>query len=246
MSRSTSATKSAPRVMKTADGFQIYTGPCNSCPEQVDPWIRQFCRQPQNAWYAAIDPEWAADWFNQYGISSHFDDFDLAIELISDRHNQSWSRMSEDHITTVHQQALRIYGLLHARWICQPRGMAQMKDKYEKAVFGRCPRFSCKGTKVIPMGQTLHMRRHSVKMYCPKCADIYRPPPEFTLDGAHFGPAFPHMFLSEYEQFDKTKEFVPFEIKAFGFKIHRSKQARFLVHEKNRYEDEYPEEERNV
>ena len=242
MSRASTA-KSSSRIIRTADGFQIYAGPCNSCPDEVEPWIRQFCRQPQNSWYAAIDPEWAADWFNQYGINNHFDDFDLAIELISDHHSGNWSRMSETTITTVHQEALRIYGLLHARWICQPRGMAQMKEKYEKGVFGHCPRYSCKGTKVIPMGQTLTMLRHSVKMFCPNCSDIYRPPADFTLDGAHFGPAFPHMFLSEYQQFDKSRDFVKFEVKAFGFKIHRSKQDRFLVHDKNRHEDEYPEDE---
>ena len=221
------------------EGFNIYRGECDGAPSDVEPWIRQFCHQ--NVWFAAVDADWAADWFNQYGINKSFDEFESAIELISDRHSDDWPKFSEEKITQIHQQALRIYGLLHARWICQPRGMAQMKEKYEQGVFGKCPRFGCHGTKVIPMGQTLTYRRHSAKLFCPKCYDIYRAPPEFVIDGAYFGPAFPHMFLSEYGQFDKHKDFKPFEAKAFGFKIHKSPHSPFKVHDSNKYEVENPD-----
>jgi casein kinase II subunit beta len=86
------------------------------------------------------------------------------------------------------------------------------------------------------MGTTFVLRRHSAKLYCPSCCDIYRPPPAVTLDGAHFGPAFPHMFLFEFAQFDKSAQFKAFEMKAFGFKIHQT--GRKSVHATNRHEVE--------
>ncbi|OHT03004.1 Casein kinase II regulatory subunit family protein [Tritrichomonas foetus] len=221
------------------DNFQIYTGPCKVCQPGVEPWIRQFCKL--NPWYVQIDNDWAGDWFNQYGIASNFDEFDAAVELMTDSHSADWARYSEEKICVIHQQAMKIYGMLHARWICQPKGMAAMKDKYEKGIYGKCIRYGCSGTHLLPMGTTFTLRRHSAKLFCPKCNDIYRAPDSIVLDGAHFGPAFPHMFLYEYKQFDKTAEFEPFEIKAFGFKIHRNPHSRFPVHMKNRYDQENPE-----
>jgi casein kinase II subunit beta len=114
--------------------------------------------------------------------------------------------------------------------------MALMKVKYESGIYGTCPRFLCHGTKLMPVGTTLTLRRHSAKLYCPNCCDIYRPPAAVTLDGAHFGPAFPHMFLFEYGQFDKSREFKPFEMRAFGFKV-RKPPGR-TVHESNQHEYE--------
>ena len=219
------------------DNFQIYTKGCKSCPQGMEPWIKQFCRL--NPWYVEIDNDWAGDWFNQYGINSQFDLFDEAIELITDQHKNEWNRFSQDKIAQIHAQALKIYGMLHARWICQPKGMQAMKEKYERGIFGKCIRYGCHGTNLLPMGTTFTIRRHSAKLFCPKCCDIYRAPPQIILDG----PAFPHMFICEYSNFDKSKEFEPFEMKAFGFKIHRSPHSRYPVHSKNKYENENPEAE---
>lgn len=224
------------------DGFQIYTGPCNKCPGDIEPWITQFCSKSQNSWFVQIEEDWAGDWFNQYGISSHFDDFDAAIELITDKHGKDWNNFTDEKIQSIHQQALNIYGRLHARWICQPRGMALMKEKYDSGIFGRCPRVSCNGVKTLPMGPTFTVHRHTAKLYCPKCNDIYRPPPPIMYDGAFFGPSFPHMFLSEYTDVDKTSEFKPFVMRAFGLKVHRSSKDRISVHDRNDYEEEYPQE----
>ena len=109
------------------DGFRLYAGVCKKCPSSVDPWIFQFCNLPQNKWYVPIDVSWVTDWFNQYGIRELFENFDEAIELISDNHSENWATFSDEKICQIHIQATRIYGLLHARWITQPKGLFAMK-----------------------------------------------------------------------------------------------------------------------
>jgi casein kinase II subunit beta len=226
----------SPRVV-TCGNYKISIAGPKSNPG-FTPWITQFCSDPANSWYVPIDADWAADWFNQHGFNSLFDNFDEAIELIADQRTSNWDIYPDEQIHNIHVQATRLYGLLHGRWICQPRGMVHMKAKYEKGAFGQCPRSSCNGTKVLPMGTTLTPRRHSVKLDCPMCCDIYRCPKDNACDGAHFGPAFPHMFLFEYAQFDISKQFRPFARSAFGFKVRQQKSARPLVHAVNVREEE--------
>jgi casein kinase II subunit beta len=226
----------SPRIV-VLGSYQISISP-PSCHPSVDPWITQFCADPANAWYVPIEPDWTADWFNQWGISNLFDHFDEAIELICDQRISRWEYMADDQIHEIQSQALRIYGMLHARWICQPKGMSAMREKYERGLFGECPRFGCKGIRLLPIGTTLVPRRHSVKLYCPCCCDVYRAPPAFANDGAHFGPAFPHMFLFEYSQYDVSKEFHPVERTAFGFRVRQPPKSRPNIHATNTHETE--------
>jgi casein kinase II subunit beta len=223
----------------TYGGFDLYIGPDTTVPRQILPWIAQLCDLPEYSWYVAVDRDWAGDWFNQYGVNGHFDDFDDAIDLICDKRSSGkWLSLKDGQVIAIHQQALRIYGMLHARWICLPRGMVLMKEKYEAGVFGECPRVACNGAKVLPMGTTLIVRRHSAKLFCPICCDLYRAPVALTFDGAHFGPAFPHMFLFEYQQFDRSAEFRRTEMRAFGFRIHRPDERERRPHDTNKQENE--------
>jgi hypothetical protein len=40
---------------------------------------------------------------------------------------------------------------------------------------GRCPRVYCQGQALIPVGLSDLPRLHTVKLYCPRCRDIYFP-----------------------------------------------------------------------
>jgi casein kinase II subunit beta len=115
-----------------------------------------------------------------------------------------------------------------AGWILQPRGLALMKTKFEAAAFRACPRFQCHDQPLLPMGESQQTGKHSAKVYCPKCCHIYRPEAA-TVDGAHFGPAFPHVFLIEYPQFNSKEQFEQFAPEIFGFaNFHRP--DKFIVH----------------
>ena len=43
----------------------------------------------------------------------------------------------------IYQSAMDLYGLIHARFILSPRGLAMMKEKYMLGSFGYCPRVLC-------------------------------------------------------------------------------------------------------
>lgn len=234
----TSPRKFTPRISQI-NGFSIYVGPCSSCPSAIEPWIKQFCSMPDHKWYVPIDREWAADWFNNYGMKELFPNYDIAINIISDQHSDEWAYLSDEDVSAILVQARQLYGLLHARWICQTKGLNQMKKKYEAGIFGVCPRFNCKGKHLLPMGTTLKPRHHSVKLFCPECCDIYLSPPNMRLDGAHFGPAFPHIFLSEFTNFNTSSQFEPYQLVAFGFPI-RNTRNKYEPHSTNYHEDEFP------
>merc|ERR1711916_87759 len=68
-----------------------------------------------------------------------------------------------------------LYGLIHARYILTTRGLSQMGDKFKHHEFGRCPRVFCNGQAVLPVGQSDMPRTSTVKVFCPKCEEIYNP-----------------------------------------------------------------------
>lgn len=204
-----------------------------------NPWINQFCKKRKNAWYVKIDEKWVSDWFNQHGIDELFPHFKMAMRLITNRTGSKWLSLTQNEIATINTEAEHIYGLLHARYICQPRGLELMRRLYDKKLFGKCPRYACHGTQLIPMGTTFTPRKHSTKLFCPCCYDIYRAPNDMITDGAHFGPAFPHIFLLEYPDLDRHNKFTPFTLTAFGFPIRRSPEDEELPHDRTAHLEEF-------
>jgi casein kinase II subunit beta len=218
-------------------GFKIFHGPCKSCPVVVQPWIKQFCAQPQYSWYCEVDRDFAGDWFNHYGMKRLVEHFDEALELLTDAHSPAWADLDEDAIAAVHEQAVALYGLIHARWILQPHGLALMREKYEAGAFGRCPRYRCRGQALLPVGESHLPGRHSAKVFCPRCCDLYAPEGA-RVDGAHFGTAFPHLFLVEFPRFDARAQFEEFAPTIFGFPVFQPPE-RFLAHALDRESASY-------
>lgn len=230
--------KFTPRIL-VVNGFSIFVGPCDSCPNAIEPWIKQFCSIPEHKWYVEIKKDWALDWFNHCTLVNLFPNFAHALQFIGDIHSKDWSTFSDDNISNLLSQAKQIYGLLHARWICEPQGLDQMKVKYKSGIFGTCPRIGCEDQHLIPMGTSAKLQRHSAKLFCPKCCDIYNAPAHLRLDGAHFGPAFPHIFFESFPELDARQQFQIVKLRAFGFPIHKSKKT-FEPHSTNLHEEEYP------
>lgn len=117
---------------------------------------------------------------------------------------KSKPNLSPDHKLTIlpcsfleiYQSAMDLYGLIHARFILSPRGLAMMKEKYMMGSFGYCPRVLCERQNVLPIGVSEELSTSRVKVYCPRCQDVYIPrQKQLDIDGAYFGTSFPHIFL---------------------------------------------------
>ena len=130
--------------------------------------------------------------------------------------------MTEEQQQMVESAADTLYGLIHSRFILTNRGLMLMEAKYNLVQFGRCPRALCQGQAVLPVGQSDIPREGSVKVYCPKCNDIYYPRSSRHrgIDGAYWGTTFPHLFLITYPDARPslpTQIYVP---RVYGFRVH--------------------------
>ncbi|KAF8380619.1 hypothetical protein HHK36_028108 [Tetracentron sinense] len=82
---------------------------------------------------------------------------------------------TEEQNEMVESEAEMLYGLIHVRYILTSKGMSAMLEKYKSNDFGRCPRVYCCGQPCLPVGQSDIPRSSTVKIYCPKCEDVYYP-----------------------------------------------------------------------
>ncbi|XP_022863140.1 casein kinase II subunit beta-2 [Olea europaea var. sylvestris] len=130
---------------------------------------------------------------------------------------------TEEQNELVESAAEMLYGLIHVRYILTSKGMAAMLEKYKNYDFGRCPRVYCCGQPCLPVGQSDIPRSSTVKIYCPKCEDIYYPRSKYqgNIDGAYFGTTFPHLFLMTYGHLKPQKPSQSYTQRVFGFKLHK-------------------------
>nr|KJB39779.1 hypothetical protein B456_007G030400 [Gossypium raimondii] len=133
-------------------------------------WISWFCNLRGNEFFCEVDDDYIQDDFNLCGLSSQVPYYDYALDLILDIESSH-----EEQNELVESAAEMLYGLIHARFILTSKGMAAMLDKYKNYDFGRCPRVYCCGQPCLPVGQSDFPRSSTVKIFCPRCEDIYYP-----------------------------------------------------------------------
>ena len=90
------------------------------------------------------------------------------------------------------------------------------------------------GQAVLPVGQSDVPRMHTVKLYCPRCEDIYYP--KLTrhnqIDGAYFGTTFANLLCLTFPELLPPPPTTFYTPRMFGFKIHRPPAALRPVHER--------------
>lgn len=72
-----------------------------------------------------------------------------------------------------------------------------MVRKYLEGTFGTCPRALCDNAKCLPVGLSEKLRNSRVKIFCPKCEEVYMVQKlkqgtkdvitATNLDGSYFG-----------------------------------------------------------
>ncbi|KAL3815233.1 hypothetical protein ACJIZ3_016501 [Penstemon smallii] len=138
-------------------------------------WISWFCNLRGNEFFCEVDDEYIQDDFNLCGLSGQVPYYDYALDLILDVESSHGDMFTEEQNELVESAAEMLYGLIHVRYILTSKGMAAMLEKYKNYDFGRCPRVYCCGQPCLPVGQSDIPRSSTVKIYCPKCEDIYYP-----------------------------------------------------------------------
>ncbi|XP_045788378.1 casein kinase II subunit beta-1-like isoform X1 [Trifolium pratense] len=186
-------------------------------------WISWFCNLRGNEFFCEVDDDYIQDDFNLCGLSSQVPYYDYALDLILDVESSHGDMFTEEQNELIESAAEMLYGMIHARYILTSKGMAAMLDKYKSYDFGRCPRVYCSGQPCLPVGQSDIPRSSTVKIYCPRCEDLYYPRSKYqgNIDGAYFGTTFPHLFLMTYGQLKPQKPSQGYVPRVFGFKLHK-------------------------
>lgn len=191
-------------------------------------WIDTFLGIKGHEYFCDIDIEYITDKFNLTGLNEQVERISQVIDYIIDETDVS---QLTDELREIYDSNARVlYGLVHARFILTPRGLQRMMEKYKKADFGYCARVHCQLQHLLPVGLSDICGVCSVKLYCPRCEDLYNPKSSrhAMIDGAFFGTSFPAMFFQQYPHLQPshpTERYVP---KMFGFKIHEyAKLARW-------------------
>ncbi|CAD8124451.1 unnamed protein product [Paramecium sonneborni] len=192
-------------------------------------WVQWFCAMEDHQFLCEVDDEFIRDNFNLYGLKSKFNFYNEALDLILSSETPDDEDLEDERFLEVYQEATDLYGLIHARFIITAKGLGMMKDKYLGGKFGACPRVLCERQNVLPVGMSEELRTSRVKVFCPRCEEVYIPKKKCPdVDGAYFGCSFPSIFLMNFIQEIQipvnNQTYVP---RVFGFRIYKKKGSRY-------------------
>ncbi|WFD42468.1 casein kinase 2 regulatory subunit [Malassezia psittaci] len=179
-------------------------------------WIAWFLSTKGNEYFCELDEDYILDRFNLTGLNAEVQHYMHALDLITDAlgmvlRTDLDEHLDDDQREQIESQARILYGLIHARYILSSRGLAKMLEKYKRADFGRCPRVLCYQQPLLPVGLSDIPYQSPVKLYCPRCEDVYNPKSSRhgSIDGAFFGTTFPHMLFMVYPHMVPTRTAPP-------------------------------------
>ncbi|TKA58386.1 hypothetical protein B0A53_00125 [Rhodotorula sp. CCFEE 5036] len=149
----------------------------SSSASYANSWISWFLASKGNEYFCEVDDEYIIDRFNLTGLNQEVQGYSAAIELITDT-------AADQDLNDEQREQLEAWQI----------------EKYKKGDFGRCPRVLCYGQPLLPLGLSDLPYQKAVKLYCPRCEDLYSPKSSRhgSIDGAYFGSTFAHMLFMVY------------------------------------------------
>ena len=191
---------------------------------EEDSWISWFCSLRGNEFFCEVDDAYFKDSFNLIGLKDKIPYYNQALNIILDIETEDEDEATQNNFDIINETAEMLYGFVHARYIMTNHGLRDMLEKYKLGDFGYCPRAFCENQLMLPIGLSDTHGEALVKVYCPKCNNVYTPKASrhHRTDGAYFGTGFPHMLFMVYPHHRPeipTKQFVP---RLYGFKIHNT------------------------
>lgn len=209
-----------------------------------DEWIPSFCSRFGHEYFCQVPTDFIEDDFNMTSLAQEVPHYRKALDLILDLEAMSDDENDNEFENDVNREsngkdknkpqivnrsiiehaAEQLYGLIHARYILTKQGLQAMAEKFDHKQFGTCPRYYCNGMQLLPGGLSDTIGKHTVRLYCPSCQDLYLPQSSrfLCLEGAYWGTSFPGVFLKHFKELEdyverKGKE--SYQLKVFGFKI---------------------------
>jgi casein kinase II subunit beta len=144
-----------------------------------------------SSWLIEIDDYYLQSSVSYYDLNRKVTSYSRAAEVVKG-YSFDLSGASQSQISRLAVATARLYGLLHARFCVTEEGASKLSQKVAMGTYGTCPRVSCKGARLLPVGLTAEPDRDKVKLYCLKCHDVYNS--QSDLDAAYFGPDIPIMY----------------------------------------------------
>ncbi|KAJ3446322.1 casein kinase ii subunit beta [Anaeramoeba flamelloides] len=218
--------------------------------EEEQSWVRWFVSQKDHEVFCKVSEWYYEDNFNLTGLSNFIPYYSLALIMIrSKEYNEEFDKLSKEQLKIVDRASRVLFGLIHARFIITPAGTQLMLKKYEKGVFGTCPRVYCEFQPCLPVGLSDVPGQSSMKLFCPRCEKVYQPinPRHAQFDGAYFGTTFAHNLLNtskDLKPLHPTHRYVP---RIYGFRISQ-KISRYCKNneEKKKKNKNKKETEKNI
>ena len=175
-----------------------------------------------NEYFCEVDVDYIKEDFNLFRLKKGEPHYKQALDMILDvEPDDKLEDRYPDQSDLIEQAAERLYGRIHARYILTKKGIAKMIEKYKAAEFGYCKKVFCENEPMLPIGLSDVPGTAMVKLYCPKCVDVYTPKSSrhYRTNGAYFGTGFPFMLFMEHPELKPNRPANQFVPRLYGFKI---------------------------
>lgn len=209
------------KVKRRRDIFERENKNCTS------DWVDNYV-SPRD-WLVAVDDAYLNDNFHFHGLAPDFANYSATVNMIRGYcYDYDSPRISQ-------RDGAALYAAIHARFIMTSAGSKLILPKFKQGVYGVCPRLSCDNQCLLPIGLNGVFGQSTAKTFCPKCQDVYDT--ESQIDGAFFGPGFPHFFLHVLKHELKINPLVETEYGFMGVPVDQSgKEKRRPVHNTDPFE----------